>query len=95
MEKQSVTEDAVPPEFRSGVCLYRLGRGNYYYTISELTGLGVSTVCEVVIEVSQAIVENLWDNEVASHFPQNANELRRKMEEMDEEWQFTCAFVCH
>ena len=57
------------------------------------------TVCEVVIEVSQPIVENLWDNEVASHFPQNANELRRKMEEMDEEWQFTCAFAaidgCH
>ena len=73
LEKQSVTEDAVPPEFRSRVCLYRLGRGDYYYTISELTGLGISTVCEVVIEVSQAIVENLWDNEVASHFPQNAN----------------------
>ena len=95
MEKQSVTEDAVPPDFRLGVCLYRLGRGDYYCTISELTGLGVSTVCEV----SQAIVENLWDNEVASHFPQNANELRRKMEEMDEEWQFTCAFAaidgCH
>ena len=73
--------------------MYRLGRGDYYYTISELTGLGVSTVCEVVIEVSQAIVENLWESEVASQFPQNANELRRKMEEMDEEWQFTMR--CH
>ena len=99
LEKQSVNEDAVPPELRSEVYLNRLGRGDYYYTISELTGLGVPTVCEVVIEVSQAIVENLWDNEVASHFPQNTNELRRKMEEMDEEWQFTCAFAaiddCH
>ena len=99
MEKQSVTEDAVPPEFCSRVSLYRLSRGDYYYTISELYGLGVSTDCEVVIEVSQAIVENLWVNEVTSHFPENANELRRKMKEMDEEWQFTCAFAaidgCH
>ena len=99
VETVKSTEDAVPPEFRLGVCLYRLGRGNYCYTISELAVLGVSTVCEVVIEVSQAIVENLLDNEVASHFPQNANELRRKMEEMDEKWQFTCAFAaiygCH
>ena len=99
MEKQSVTEDAVPPEFCSGVCLYRLNREDYHYTISELTGLSVSTVCEVVIEVSQVIMENLWVNEVTSHFPQNANELRRKMEKMDEEWQFTCAFAaidgCH
>ena len=50
--------------------------------ISELNGLGVSTTFEIVIEVSQAIMESHWDNEVASHFPQHVNELKRKMEEM-------------
>ena len=99
LERQSITEDAISPEFRLAVCLYRLGRGDYYYTISELTGLGTSTVCEIVIEVSQALVEHFWEDEVASHFPQNTDELKRKMEEMDKEWQFTYAFAaidgCH
>ena len=48
LERQSITEDVISPEFRLAVCLYRLGRGDYYYTISELTGLGTSTVCEIV-----------------------------------------------
>ena len=33
------------------------------------------------------------DDEVASHFPQNTDELKRKMEKMDKEWQFTYAFA--
>ena len=94
LERQSITEDAISPELRLAVCLYRLGRGDYYYTISELTGLGTSTVCEIVIEVSQALVEHFWDDEVASHFPQNTDELKRKMEEMDRVAVHLC-ISCH
>ena len=32
------------PEIRLAICLYRLYKGDYYYTIAEMTGLGVSTV---------------------------------------------------
>ena len=60
LERQSITEDAISLELRLAVCLYRLGRSDYYYTISELTGLGTSTVCEIVIEVSQALVGHFW-----------------------------------
>ena len=55
LERQSITEDAISP-----VCLYRLGRGDNYYTISELTGLGTSTVCEIMIEVSKYL-KLLWN----------------------------------
>eukprot|EP00795_Rhopilema_esculentum_P015916 gene15916-7250_t len=61
IEKKSLTEKPIPAEIRLAVCLYRLGRGDYLYTISELTGFAVATVCQIVNEVSAAIVNNLWD----------------------------------
>ena len=36
LKKQSITEDAISPESRLGVCLYRLGRGDYYYTFLSM-----------------------------------------------------------
>ena len=56
LKKESIKEDAIPPECRLGVCLYRLGRGDYYYTIAEMAGLGEATICLIVIEVCQVIV---------------------------------------
>ena len=47
------------PEMRLAICLYKLSRADYNYTISEMTGAGESTVICVVNEVSQAILENL------------------------------------
>ena len=44
IEKDSLTEASISQECRLGICLYRLARGDYLYTISELTGYGVSTV---------------------------------------------------
>lgn len=46
LERQLVSEDPISPEYRLGICLYRLGRGDYYYTISQMTGFGVSTVSQ-------------------------------------------------
>ena len=48
IEKNTVTEIPVSPECRLAICLYRLGRGDYLFTIAELFGLGV------------AIIRNLW-----------------------------------
>ena len=99
LEKNGLTEDPVSPECRLGICLYRLGRGDYYYTISELTGLGVSTVCDIVIEVCNAIVKNLWNSAVHSKFPVSEEQFKECMEAMDQEWQFPVAFAaidkCH
>ena len=62
-------EEATPPEVKLAVALYRFAKGDYYYTISKLTGLGVATVCNFTIEVSKAIVNSLWDDHVLVHFP--------------------------
>ena len=71
IKKDVLTEDPISPECRLAICLYRLGRGDYLFTISEMTGYGVATVCQIVIEVSSAIVKNLWTDSVACHFPKN------------------------
>ena len=92
LQKKTVTEDPVTPECRLGVCLYRLARGDYYYTLAELTGLRESTICVITIEVCQAIVETLWEDEVSVYFPKSIEEYRQAMELMDQEWQFPFAF---
>lgn len=61
LDRDTVTEEPISPEFRLAIALYCLSRGDYYYMIAEMTGLGVSTVCTIVNEVTRAIVDNLWD----------------------------------
>ena len=87
LERQTVTEDPIYPELRLAICLYRLGRGDYFYTIAEMTGLGVSTVCTIVREVSQAIIDCKWEESISKHI------------DMDEIWQFPYCWAgidgCH
>ena len=60
LQRDTVAEDPIPPAFRLAVCLYCLARGDYFCTIAEMTGLGNSTVCGILSEVTKAIVTNLW-----------------------------------
>ena len=62
-----------------GTLLYRLGRGDYFYTIAEMAGLGVSTVCTIVDDVTQAIVNNLWSDCVTEHMPKTEDDFRKKI----------------
>ena len=91
-QKDSLVEDAVSPECRLGICLYCLGRGDYLFTISELTGYGVSTICGIVNEVAAALVNNLSNDAVLCHFPRDIERLKSCMAEMESEWQFPCCF---
>ena len=99
LERDAVNEDPISPECRLAICLYRLARGDYYYTISEMTGLGVSTVCTIVKEVTKAIVEKLWDECVTKHMPKTEDEFRNKMIDTEQLWQFPCCWSavdgCH
>ena len=99
LERQTVNEDPISPECRLGICLYRLGRGDYYYTIAEMAGLGVSTVHEIVTQVCQSIVENLWEDCVKKHMPCTEEDFKDKMKEMNERWQFPFCWAaidgCH
>ena len=92
LQKEVVTELPITPEIRLAVCLYRLGRGDYLHTISELTGLGTSTVCEIVVDVCKTIVNRLWDSCVAKHMPTDLVKLKESMVSFEELWQFPCCF---
>ena len=67
LQQQTVTEEPISPEERLGICLYRLGRGDYYYTIAEMVGRGVATVSAIVQEVCSVLVEYLWTESISSN----------------------------
>ena len=75
---ETVTEDPISPELRLALCLYRLGRRDYFYTIAEMAGLGASTVCSIVNEVCQVLVDHLWSECVSSHMPKTRMISRKK-----------------
>lgn len=76
--RQTVTEEPIPPALRLAICLYRLGRGDYLYTIAEMSGLGVSTISSIGQEDCQVLVDHLWKETVTCHMPQTEEELKKK-----------------
>ena len=99
LERKNVVEEPVEPALRLAIRLYRLGRGTNYHTISEQCGLGVSTCATITMEVSEAIVEVLWEESVNKYMPHSDKELRNEVIDMEEMWQFPCCWSaidgCH
>ena len=79
--------------------MYRLGRGDYYYTIAKMIRRGVSTVSSIVEEVSQVLVYQLWNECVAIHMPDCTENLTDNILDMEELWNFPCFWAaidgCH
>ncbi|CAH3157569.1 unnamed protein product [Porites lobata] len=92
IEKDTITEEPISPEGRLAICLYRLARGDYYFTIAEMAGTGERTVGYIVNEVTTAIVEFLWEDTVKKHMPKSEDEFRSKILDMEEAWQFPCCW---
>ena len=92
LAKKIVAELLVSPEQRLAIFLYRCGRGDYYYSIAEMTGLGVATVCCIVSDVAKAIVEVLWESEVSTYMPKSETEFYQKISDMEQMWQFPCCW---
>jgi hypothetical protein len=88
LERKTISEDPVSPECRLGICLYRLGRGDYFYTIAEMVGLGRSTVSTIVGEVTEAIVTCMWKECVTAYMPVTEENFKKKILDMEEFWQF-------
>ena len=67
--------------------------------LSELCGLGLSTVATITKEVSEAIVEELWDDCISTYMPSSEEAFRHKILDMEEMWQFPCCWAaidgCH
>ena len=99
LERETINEDPICPECRLGICLYRMGRGDYYYTIAEMSGLGVSTVHAIVTQVCASIVQNLWQENITEHMPQSEEDFKGMKEDMNNMWQFPFCWAaidgCH
>ena len=99
MLRDTVCEEHISPECRLAICLYRSATGNYLYTLAEMAGVGVSTVCTIVREVSKSIINNLWKDTVIAHFPSDEVRFKEKRLDIVQLWQFPCAWAsidgCH
>ena len=92
LERRTITEIPIPPDMRLALTLYKLGRGDYLYTIGEMSGLAVPTVCMIVMDTCRAITESLWGEHVTKHFPSSEADIRDAMTQFEQEWQFQYAF---
>lgn len=91
--KKTVTEAPIPPDFRLAITIYKLARGDYIFTIGEMSGLAKSTVCVIVKETFSAIINTLWDDTVTKYFPTSSDDFEESMAKFGEEWQFPYAFA--
>ena len=53
-----------------------------------MTGFGVSTVSTIVLDVSQAIITNMWSQCITHHFPQDSDQFKEEMLDFEQLWQF-------
>ena len=81
--KEYVAAEAMSPEKRLGICLYRFASRYYLYTAGEMVGLAESTVCKIVIGVRSAIVEILWTDAVKRHSSKLVDDFRNNVQEME------------
>ena len=99
LQKSVVTEEPISPACRLGFCLYRFARGDYLYTLSDMSGFGIATIQSIVIEVCEAITRNMWQDAVSIHFPSSEEHMKEKIIDMEERWQFPCCWSavdgCH
>ena len=84
--------EPLSPECRLAICLYLSGRGDYLSTTAEMTGLACPKSCCIAIAVSEAIVNNLRQDNVGKYFPSAEEEFMDKMVEIELGWQFPCCF---
>ena len=91
--RETVTEEPITSAMRLAICLYTLGIGDYLYTISEMSGLGVSTVSSICQEVCQVLVDHLWNETVSTDMLQTEEEFKQKILDMEEFWQFPCCWT--
>ena len=64
-----------------------------------MVGRGVSTVSSIVEEVSQVLVNHLWNDCVSVHLPDSTEAFKENILDMEELWQFPCCWAaidgCH
>ncbi|XP_068697573.1 putative nuclease HARBI1 [Montipora foliosa] len=88
---------AISAHQRLTITLYRPAETASYHTVANLFGIRKSTVCEIVVEVCEAIVEVLQPRYI--RLPQNAQEIRQRIDEFSDRAGFPqtvgCLDGCH
>ena len=92
IKKEDTGKGCIEPNERLAICLYRLTRGDYLFSIGELFGYAECTVCEIVIEVCVAITNALWESCVKNIFSKGSEDFKEATNLMNAEWQFHFAF---
>ena len=67
---------------RLAICLYKLTRGDYHYTVGEVAGIA-HTFCRIVIKVSELITEMLWEKHIGKLFPNIVEKFKTAMVDME------------
>ena len=92
IEKKETAEDPICSETRLGLCLYKLGRGDYDYTIWEIVGVAECTVRCIVEEVCRDIIGEIWAGIIEKHFPLLEDNFKNALAEMISQWQYEFTF---
>ena len=90
MQRETLVEERINPDERMAIFLYRMGRGNYIHTVAELFGVGDSTICNIVLEVSKLMLEVIWD--IAVHSPATDRYYINLINDFEKLWQFPYCF---
>ena len=48
LERKSLNKRPLSPDFRLAICLYKLSRGDYYFTISEHAYICLAPLCDLM-----------------------------------------------
>lgn len=60
LKHETTAKQTIAPKEKLALCLSRLRQGDYYYTIAEMTGHGLSTIQNTNNGVFRVIVSILW-----------------------------------
>ena len=92
LQKAHMVECPISPAERLAICLFKLARGPYNFTMQEMVGHGESTIRQIVTEVCEAIQLRLQKKYVDDLFPTTDEAVEEAMVDMGSEWQFPQAF---
>lgn len=55
-----------------------------------MSGLGISAIKGIVVEVCEAIVRNLWQDTIPAHHPATEGHMTEEIIDVEGKWQFPC-----
>ena len=88
LEHETTAEQPTAPKERLAICLYRMWRGDYYYTIAEWQVINWGQ--NITNKVYSVIVSNLSHKSVI--FPESEDQMLKTIFKIESIWQFPGAF---